>query len=300
MRVAFSTTYQRLSSEISQKSEDISSLTVMAGTGSRLLKAADDPLAWSQAVNLRQTIRQIETYQKNLDFAVSWNQTTESALSQTSDLVVRARNLAMQAANGTSTGEALTEELNQIVQQAVSLANTQYQDRYVFSGRLFDTAPYTMTTDPDSGEVLTISTYAGDTERLEVRVGNGEFQTVNLDGVEVFGEDGDTNLLQQLLSLKDAVRDGDYEAIQEGLGVLDTSYKNLEVQISIAGTRQAAFDDKNEIFDSIKLQEQSQLSDAVDADMSEVITQLTQKQTLFQAVLAVTSMVSDLHLTNYL
>lgn len=302
MRIAFSSTYQRLTNSINQKSEDLSRLTVMAGSTSRLLKQADDPLAWSQAMDFRQAIRQLESYQKNVDFALGWNQTTESALNQIGDLVVRAKNLGIQAISAQSSEkrQAQSEALNQIVQEAATLAGSQYADRYIFSGQSFNTAPYTLTKDPGTGEVLTVSTYQGDPESLEVRVGNGELQTVNQKGPEVFGEDGDDNLLQQLLNLKNAVRDGDTNAVQQAIAAVDTSYQNLLAQTSIVGVRQQALDDKTQIFESIQLQEESQLSDVADADMAELITQLQQKQTLFEAVLRITSMVTNLNLTKYL
>lgn len=294
MRIAFSTTYQRLYRDINQKAEDVSRLTEMTATGTRLLKQADDPLAWSQAMDFRQTIRQLDAYKKNVDFVTAWNETTDNALGRTADVVLDAKNLAIQAvsAQGTEEAAAQSEAAEQLLQQALTLANTQYQDRYIFSGRQFNTAPYEA--DPLGGVV-----YSGDTESLEVRVGNGAMQTVNQTGPEVFGDDGG-GVLRQLLDLKEALSTGDTDRLQELVGELDASYRDLQHQTSIVGTRLSTLEKKGEMLDSLKLQEESQLSDVADADMAEVITQLQQKQTVFQAVLQVTSMVSDLNLTNFL
>jgi flagellar hook-associated protein 3 FlgL len=301
VRITFLSTYGKTIPDMNQKKKDVDRLTTMVSSGSRLLKQADDPLAWSQAMDLRQAIREDDAFQKNVDFAVGWNQTTDSALNQMSDLVESAKQQAIQA-SGVSSPEkrqAQTETLNQIIQQAVNLANSQYQGRYIFSGKQFNSAPFTMVKDSTSGEVLSISGYQGDTRSSEVRVGRGELQTVNLNGQEVFANAG-TDVLQQLLQLKNAVRDGNTASIQNLEAGLDSSYQNLQHQTSIVGTRLQALDEKKQVLDAIKIQDQSQLSDVADADMAEAITQLQQKQTVFEAALRVTSLVSNLNLTKYL
>jgi flagellar hook-associated protein 3 FlgL len=301
MRVTFSSAYGKLNHNISQAKEDIDRLNTMASSGSRILKQADDPLAWSQAIDFRQTIRQIDAYKRNIDFAVGWSQSTDNALNQMTNLVEQAKQQATQAISVPSSEkrQAQTQALDQIVQQAVNLANTQYGGRYLFSGQQFTTAPFTMTKDPISGEVQSISTYQGDTQDLDVRVGNGALQTVNLNGQEVFANAG-TDVLQQLLNLKNAVRDGDTASIQQQETALDNSYQNLQRQSAIVGTRLDSLDERKSLLDSIKIQDQSQLSDLTGADIVEVITQLQQKQTVFQAALQVTSRLAQLNLTNFI
>jgi flagellar hook-associated protein 3 FlgL len=302
VRITLTSTYAKTAREINQKKEDLDRLTTMASSGSRILKQADDPLAWSQAMDFRQTIRQIDAFQKNIDFAVGWNQVSDNALNRVTDLVERAKQLAIQAISAPSTAkrEAQTQELNQIIEEAVNLANSQYRDQYVFSGRQFSTAPFTLTKDA-SGEVQSISGYQGDTQDLEVRTGNGVRQAVNINGQDVFGNpDNTSGILYELLQLKNAVRDGDTTAIQQQEAAIDASYQNLQHQSAIVGTRLEAFDEKKSLLDSIKIDDQSQLSDIADADMAEVISQLQQKQTVFQAVLRVTGLLAELNLTRFL
>jgi flagellar hook-associated protein 3 FlgL len=302
VRITLSATFEKTTRDINQKKEDLDRLTTMASSGSRILKQADDPLAWSQAMDFRQTIRQIDSFQKNIAFALGWSQATDNALNKVTDLVERAKQLAVQAISAPSTEkrQAQTQELNQIIQEAVNLANSQYRDQYVFSGRQFTTAPFTVTKD-SSGEVQSISGYQGDTQDLEVRVGNGVHQKINLNGQDVFGDPSqNTGILHELLQLKNAVRDGNITAIQQQETAIDASYQNLQRQSAIVGTSQEALDDKKSLLDSIKINDQSQLSDIADADMAEVISQLQQKQTVFQAVLRVTGMLADLNLTRFI
>lgn len=299
MRITFATTYQKLTRDINQKAEAVSRLTTQVASGSKLQKQADDPNAWSQALGLRQGLRQIESFQENITFATSWNETTESALTEASDVALNAKNLAIQAISAQSEEktDAQLATVNQLIEEALTLANTQYDDRYIFSAQQeVDTPPYIIT---DNGDGTYDYTCDVDEGELQVRVGNGTLQTVNRNGIEVFGDESG-GLLKQLLDLRDALTDGDTDALSNLVGELGTSYADLQNQSSIVGSRLDGLDAKKEMYDSIKVQQESQLSDVADADMAEVITQLSQKTTLFEAVLSVTSMVKDLNLTQYL
>ena len=74
--------------------------------------------------------------------------------------------------------------MNAILQQAVSLANSQYGDQYIFGGTNTTTAPYSIDV---SGNV----TYSGDSNSIQVKTGtssaaDGGSTAVNLTGDEVF------------------------------------------------------------------------------------------------------------------
>lgn len=299
MRITFATTYQKLSRDINQKAGDVSRLTTQVASGSRLQKQADDPAAWSQALDLRQSLRQIESFQENISFATSWNETTESALTGAADVALNAKNLAIQAISARSEEktDAQLATVNRLIEEALTLANTQYDDRYVFSAQQdVDTPPYAITFNPDGTYNYTCDVDEGE---LQVRVGDGTFQTVNQNGLKVFGDES-SGLLKQLLDLRDALTGGDTDALGNLVDELGTTYADLQNQSSIVGSRLDGLEAKTEMYDTIKLQQESQLSDVADADMAEVITQLTQKTTLYEAVLSVTSMVKDLNLLQYL
>lgn len=299
MRITFATTYQKLSRDINQKAGDVSRLTTQVASGSRLQKQADDPAAWCQALDLRQSLRQIESFQENISFATSWNETTESALTGAADVALNAKNLAIQAISARSEEktDAQLATVNRLIEEALTLANTQYDDRYVFSAQQdVDTPPYAITFNPDGTYNYNCDVDEGE---LQVRVGDGTFQTVNQNGLKVFGDES-SGLLKQLLDLRDALTGGDTDALGNLVDELGTTYADLQNQSSIVGSRLDGLEAKTEMYDTIKLQQESQLSDVADADMAEVITQLTQKTTLYEAVLSVTSMVKDLNLLQYL
>ena len=70
-------------------------------TGKRIQQPEDDPYGAGRAVSLRNQLADVQQYQTNINDASAWAQTTDSALGNVTDLLQRARELVVQAANGT-------------------------------------------------------------------------------------------------------------------------------------------------------------------------------------------------------
>ncbi len=70
-------------------------------SGSRINKPSDDPIGTAQALGLQESLDQSKQYGRNIDQANSWLNATDSALGSVTDALHRARELAVQAANGT-------------------------------------------------------------------------------------------------------------------------------------------------------------------------------------------------------
>jgi flagellar hook-associated protein 3 len=90
----------------------------------------------------------IDQCQRNIDNNNGWLAMTESKLSSAGELLTKARELAI--GQGTATASAETrritaENVEQLKEQMLSLANSQYGDRYLFSGSRMDTAPFSAT-----------------------------------------------------------------------------------------------------------------------------------------------------------
>jgi len=264
MRITFALTYDRMNQSINRKKEELDRLTTMGSTGKRLIEPQDDPLAWSQAMDIKQGLREFETFQKNMEFSVGWNQTTEDALDQLSDVLTSAHGIAIQAmgVNSAEKQAGQVESLEQMAKDAVSLANTQYGSQYIFSGRLTSTAPF----DPSD------LSYEGDTGSIEVRVGKDRHQTVNLDGQTVFftdPADPDSNILKTFDALKTAIQAGDTDAIQQQMSTIEAAQQQLSARQAIVGSRLSSLDGQQSALSSLKLDQQARLEDVEDADMAE-------------------------------
>ena len=302
MRITLAMNQQTTLRDINNNSEDVNRLISSISTGKKLSKAADDPSAWAQAMDLKQGMREYDTINSNMDFVTTWDNTTDSALNQLNNLVTQAKNAAIQAqgVDSEESRSSLAQKVDDILTQALQLAGTKSGDRYVFSG-LKDPSPLQPYTIDASG----VATYNGDSNTLQVRTGTGASnnETINLTGPEVFDFTDSTgtsaNLLEKLYNLKQAITSGNTATIGAIQDDLDLAYQNVSNCQSKVGLQLAAIEQKQSALSTIKLNNSDTVSNLEDADLADAITQLQTKQTAFEASLQVTGMLSKLNLTQY-
>ena len=106
-------------------------------SGLRINRAADDAAGLAIAEGFRSQVNGVQMAQKNAQDGVSLVQTAEGALSETTNILQRIRELAVQAANGTqsaSNRSAINDEVNQLLQQIDDIAtDTEFNGIRVLS-----------------------------------------------------------------------------------------------------------------------------------------------------------------------
>ena len=163
-------------------------LTAQLSSTSKILKITDDPIASVNILNTNRQLGQIETFGENVGLA-----TTE--LSALDDLMELARgylssswNKAVQANNQTYSGsalEALKVEIDENIKTMVDLANTEYNDNYIFSGANTKTPAYEI---DENGNIIYQGTPHDNPDYIrQTEVADGVFETINTTGDKVFG-----------------------------------------------------------------------------------------------------------------
>lgn len=125
-------------------------------TGLKVSKISDSDQT-SLISEYQESLKQVESYRNRTAAAQSALSFQEEALSQAGDLLVRAKEIAAQAANGSNsstTRTALADEAFQLRNQIVSIANSKYQGKYIWGGADDDDPPYDALTytNPASGD----------------------------------------------------------------------------------------------------------------------------------------------------
>jgi flagellar hook-associated protein 3 FlgL len=335
--------YDKNTYNISKNASSVARLSNAVSSGKTLLKASDDATAWSKSLDIKQTMREVDAYQANMDFAEGWGKVTEDALTGIYDLLDDARETAIAASKplGDEEREAYVATLNQLIQEAVDLANTKYEDRYIFSingesapfsiipGEDEDAEDVDAAADPDDAEgdevqseyvggvtvngVDVINTdseiledtldISGMSDTLSVRVSQSSKEIVNVDGQEIFWSDSadlKSNIFQQLYDLREAVEAEDTETIQTLQTDLEGAQSRISSQISLTGTRLSALERRQSVLVDMETEYSSRLGELEEGDLVGAISQLTQKQTLYDAALQVTGMLDGLSLLKYI
>lgn len=300
MRISFAAQKEATLFSLTGKTEEINRLQYAISSGTNLASPADDPHAWAQAMEVKQGLREYDSILKNISHARGWNNATEAALNRMSDLLSQAQQNAITATSPSwvDKRDGLANEVDEIIKEALSIANSQWGDRYIFGGSETSSPPYSI--DDATGAV----TYSGDGEHFSVRTdrgGNGS-AVVNIAGPEVFtfASGSDTlNVLNELWELREAIKSQDSTTISDKLTTLGDALSAVSKQTAITGTRLAALDERESAISVFKTNEQQELTDLAATDLTDAIVKLQQEQTVYQAALKVTSMMNELNLASY-
>src|SRR5581483_6132910 len=112
-------------------------------SGLRINRAADDAAGLSISEKLRSQVRGLDQAQRNAQDGISMIQTAEGAMNEVHDMLQRMRELSLQAANDTLTGNdrgAINTELQQLKQEIDGVRDsTKFNGKALLTGALATT-----------------------------------------------------------------------------------------------------------------------------------------------------------------
>lgn len=264
-------------------------------TERRINRPSDDPVGFNFAMRYRSELRANEQYQKNRDQALSWLENTESLMNSVNDIMQRAKELAIQGANGTNpdTGrESIAAEIDQMIEQLVSIANEKFQGKYVFNGEKTEDQPY----DPDNpaGSVV-------DNGKIVLEIGPDVKIEVNVTGDEVFGEaNSEDNLFHILSDLSQELRAENTDGINAVIGRLDDRMDDFLTTMAGVGGRTRRIELTTERLSDDNLNLQKLLSRTEDVDVAAAIVNLKTAENIYIASLSVGSRIIQPSLVDFL
>lgn len=155
MRVPNISLYDTSKYQLNAITNNLRDANEVISTQKKINNISDDPIGLSQVLDLRLTIDNLNQLDKNIEMGRTWLNGTEAALQSISDQTINAKLLATRLVNASmSTSERLdaVEQVEGIIDQVLSLGNTQINGSYIFSGTKTDikTFSYDDKTDPTS------------------------------------------------------------------------------------------------------------------------------------------------------
>jgi flagellar hook-associated protein 3 FlgL len=183
--------YNSASWAIWQHSTALSKLQEQAATGQQINRPSDDPVDANRILDLREESRSMERYASALNDVVSTLDFSSSVIQQIDDEMINALGYLTSVSSGGTDTEAtrrtLAQQLNSVLDQIVSLANTQLSDHRLFAGAASDADPYTVERD-NSGNITRVI-YQGSHEERNVSVAPGVEVSAVLVGDDLFRSD---------------------------------------------------------------------------------------------------------------
>lgn len=298
MRITHNMMHQGALARYQQNLRQIAAAQDRVSSGLRILKASDDPVAASGTMKAAGSLRALEQYRRNVGAAEMRLDAEETAYSSLSDILVRAKELAIGQATDTASAETrlmVRAEINQLLGIAVQIANTQVGGSHIFGGTSADQPPVTWT-DPNAAppEVVLDPVDPGH-HRTEIAA--GQFVITSNNAHEVFTASG---VFDALWNLSTALGDNNVQGIRDTMGELDVSFERVQSMIGDIGARSARLQVTASNLDALEINLLTFKSNLEEVDFEKAVTELISRQTTFQAAMLATSRVMGMNLTDYL
>jgi flagellar hook-associated protein 3 FlgL len=246
-------------------------------SGKELTRPSDNPYQVSRALQYRSELAASQQHQRAVDEANAWQTVTDTALGAIGDIVLRARELTVRAANGSTPASdraVIAREVAQLIDSAKTAANAQYAGRYVLAGTSTLSPPYALGDDA----------YHGDTGLISREIGPGVQIAVNVPGNAVLG-DGSSGVIKTLRDVVAHLNANDINALSQDLGALDTVHETVVTARTDVGARTNRLDAAHARLAELEETTTSLLSNTEDADMAKTLIDASTQQAVYQSAL---------------
>ncbi len=179
MRITTQTINNTILTNLNNITTGMAKLNAQISSGNQMATISDNPVNMVTALILRTNLTQITNYQNNLSFGNTAINAAENSLTQMKDLTMQAKTLAIQQVNASVSPEnraSAAQQVNNLWQEAITLANSQVAGQYVFGG--YRTTGYTAAepapfiADMGSGYQVNGNSIAGTSQMLTGTVDN--------------------------------------------------------------------------------------------------------------------------------
>ncbi|WP_302183204.1 flagellin [Niallia sp. RD1] len=227
--IAALNTYNKLNSATNAQSKSMEKLS----SGLRINSASDDAAGLAISEKMRGQIRGLDQATRNAQDGISLIQTAEGALSETTDILQRMRELAVQSSNDTNTDDdraELQKEVDQLSQEITRIAeNTEFNTKKLING---DAKDVTFHIGANEGQNIKLTINNMDAQNLGVVGQTGE--NTALDGnaaIQIRNDKGE----EYTVKFTAAETDVNGAAIDKTTALLDEENKTITITLAQAG-----------------------------------------------------------------
>ena len=293
MRVTNTLIQRNATITLQQNLQAMAKAQAQVSSGQKYTAFSDDPQAQSSVMQTSSSLRALDQYKRNIDDATSRANMEDSVLQQLGDSVTQATQIAMQEGNATSTAATrLTAkaQIDSIIDSAVALGNTKYQNDYLFGGNDVTDAPLSNTPPFYTGA-------AADSGAHTTEIAAGQIFKSNHNAKEIFL---DTGTLQALKDLSTALGANDTVGIAAASASLQSAQQGIQAVVGDLGARENQLDNAGSNLDALKTNLTTFKSSLSEVDQETAITELVTRQTAYQSAMLAKSRVIGMTLTDYL
>jgi flagellar hook-associated protein 3 FlgL len=289
-RVTQSTLTRAAHSNLQTSLSRLQTLEEQLSSGRSISKPSDSPSQATAALSFQADIRRSTQLLRNAEDAKGWLGTADTTLLSGLDVLHRARELLQSGVNGAMDAAgrgALADEVDQLREQMLSLANTTYLGRPIFAGTSSSPAAYDAS-----------GTYLGDAGTVDRSVTSNVSVTVNTTGPQAFGPPG-ADVFTVLAAIASDLRSnpGNLGADQ---AALDSAFGRMNDALAVVGAKYNHVEAMAAKVDASILDSTNGLAEVSSIDLPATIVQLQMQQVAYQAALSATAKAIQPSLVDFL
>ncbi|HXH32057.1 MAG TPA: flagellar hook-associated protein FlgL [Bacteriovoracaceae bacterium] len=309
-RVSENSSVNSINYAVGKTKGKVEDLQLKGSTLKRVTKPSDDPVGNIELLAIRSQNIDATQYMRNLSFAQTQLSFTETVVEELTDILVKAKELAIGQASSIHSPEirqGVSKEIHQLRQQVVSLANKRIGNRYLFSGQKVLTRPF----DTDGK-------YHGDKSKINIEINKDVYIPINLTGEELFTsktkkqveksdvdlrlgvdlnpdtaiqrdpasvgpQEVKTTIFDELRGLENALLTDNPHIIQGLLERLDDSIERVVTHRAEIGALTNTISNAETNIEKNKLLNEAHKSKIEDADVGELFAELQKEQNVLKA-----------------
>ncbi len=283
--------------DIQQSNSNLQTALQQVSTGLKVNAPSDNPAASAMNSQLQTQAANLDQYSTNIDSALAQAQNADSVVSSVVSLLNRAVTLGTEGANSTSSAsdrQSIATEVQGLLANVVSLANTSFQGMSLFGGTVSGKAAFTA--DPASP---TGYTYNGNSGINQIKVGTSLSVQANIPGNTLF-TNANASVLGALSTLATALSSGNSAAIGTATTGITNALNYVTQQHVVYGNTINQLNAQETYLSQEKVTLTSRESSLVGIDAATAAENLTQAETNNSAMFAAAAKVLQNSLLNYL
>ncbi|HHT69078.1 MAG TPA: flagellar hook-associated protein FlgL [Firmicutes bacterium] len=280
------------------------------GSKKQINVPSDDPVKAGIILRTSTSIREADQYIRNIGSAESWLDAADIVMKDVISVIHRAKELGLYGASShldETARKALADEIGQLHDNVLQLANTTHGGRYIFAGQYTQHKPFEKGDPSESGlpDIEFLSNMKDAEEApitvnpnamsLNFEIGVGVKMSVNMRGQELFKPI--FGALQQLYVELSAPSPNPSSTV---LSELDDALDNVLQQVSELGGKQNRVGLAKERMLDLQLNLTQILSEEQDLDYAEAIMELKMEEFAYRTALSVGARIIQPSLVDFL
>jgi flagellar hook-associated protein 3 FlgL len=327
-RVSENSTLHSINYATGKTKSKVEDLQIKGSSMKRIQKPSDDPIGNVDLLQIRSQNIDANQYLRNLNFAQTSLGFTETVLEELTDILSKAKELAIGQSSDIYNPEvrqSVSKEIHQLRMQALSLANKRMGNRYLFSGQKLLTRPFD-----------TEGNYNGDKNKIFIEINKDVFIPINVTGNELFfdseskpssklslpdkaeeiptgvsadqgrnlasqpSEGISTSIFDELASLENALLTNNPDVIQSLLEQMDRSTDRVIAYRAKIGALSNNISNAENNIEKQKLLNEEYKTKVEDADVAELFSNLQKEQGILKATYQASGVLMNTKLMDFL